>query len=159
MDPKHDTNMPGITFQAVARARRQATVTELAGRGLGDLGNPMILFLLHERGESKRVTAQRELSDALHVSPATVAMSLKSLERGGYVEKLPVENDQRRKAVRLTPKGESAIHRCYQVFQHVDQTMFEGFSPEEMEQVCAFHMRMLKNLRGSIPPERMDCQC
>lgn len=152
-------HMPGITFQAVARARRQATVTELSSRGLGDLGNPMILFLLQERGENGRVAAQRELSDALHVSPATVAVSLKSLERAGYVDKRTDETDQRRKAVYLTPKGEMAIQRCFQVFQQVDQTMFEGFSPEEIEQVCAFHMRMLKNLRGNLPTERMNCQC
>lgn len=156
LDDKH---MPGITFQAVARARRQATLGELSSRGLGDLGNPMILFLLKERGENGRVAAQRELSDAMHVSPATVAVSLKSLERAGYVEKRTDQTDQRRKAVHLTPKGEMAIQRCVQVFQQVDRTMFEGFSPEEMEQVCAFHLRMLKNLRGNLPPERMNCPC
>lgn len=156
LDEKH---MPGITFQAVARARRQATIAQLTARGLGDLGNPMILFLLKERGENGRVAAQRELSDALHVSPATVAVSLKSLERAGYVEKRTDQADQRRKAVHLTPKGEMGIQRCVQVFQQVDRTMFEGFSPEEMEQVCAFHLRMLKNLRGNLPPERMDCPC
>lgn len=152
-------NMPGITFQAVARARRQATQVELAARGLGDLGNPMILFLLEERGVNGKVAAQRELADALHVSPATIAVSLKSLEREGYVEKLTDETDQRRKGVRLTAKGQGAIHRCFQVFQAVDQSMFEGFTPEEMEQVCAFHLRMLRNLRGELPPERMNCQC
>lgn len=159
MDLRQDRNMPGITFQAVARARKQATAAELNLQGLGDLGNPLLLFILHDRGVDGAVTAQKELSDALHVSPATVAVSLKSLERGGYVEKLPVEGDQRRKAVRLTPRGEGAIHRCRQVFQDVDKTMFDGFSPEEVEQVCAFHMRMLRNLRGDFPPERMNCQC
>ena len=159
MDLQKDRNMPGITFQAVSRARKQATIAELNRRGLGDLGNPILLFILHDRGVDGKVTAQKELSDALHVSPATVAVSLKSLERGGYVEKLPVESDQRRKAVRLTPKGEGAIHRCWQVFQDIDRTMFDGFSPEEVEQVCSFHMRMLRNLRGDLPPERMNCQC
>lgn len=154
-----EKNMPGITFQAVARARRQVMAAELATCGLGDLGNPMILFLLKERGQNGKVSAQRELSDALHVSAATVAVSLKSLERGGYVEKLPVEHDQRRKAVRLTPKGETAIRRCQQIFWEVDQTMLGGFSPEEVEQVCSFHMRMLKNLRGDLPPERMNATC
>lgn len=156
---KLNSDMPGITFQAVARARRQATVTELTRRGLGDLGNPMILFLLQEKGRGGKVAAQRELADALHVSPATIAVSLKSLEREGYVEKLSDETDQRRKAVRLTQKGEGAMQRCYQVFQAVDRSMFEGFSPDEMEQVCGFHLRMLHNLRGDLPPERMDQPC
>lgn len=159
MDLRQDRDMPGITFQAVARARRQAVVAELNQRGLSDLGNPMLLFILHDRGVDGKVMAQKELSDAMRVSPATVATSLKSLERGGYVEKLPVQSDQRRKAVRLTPKGEGAIYRCKQAFQDIDKALFDGFSPEEVEQVCTFHMRMLRNLRGDLPPERMDRPC
>lgn len=151
--------MPGILFQSVERARKQAIQTELSRRGLGTLGQPMILFLLKDKGREGRIAAQKELSDAMHVSPATVAVSLKSLEREGYVEKLADETDQRRKAVRLTPKGEAAIQRCVQVFEAVDQSMFEGFRPEETRQACGYLMRMLHNLRGDLPPERMNCQC
>ena len=146
-------NMPGILFQSVERARKQAIQTELSRRGLGTLGQPMILFLLKDKGREGRIAAQKELS------PATVAVSLKSLEREGYVEKLADETDQRRKAVRLTPKGEAAIQRCVQVFEAVDQSMFEGFRPEETRQACGYLMRMLHNLRGDLPPERMNCQC
>ena len=152
-------NMPGILFQSVERARKQAIQTELSRRGLGTLGQPMILFLLKDKGREGRIAAQKELSDAMHVPPATVAVSLKSLEREGYVEKLADETDQRRKAVRLTPKGEAAIQRCVQVFEAVDQSMFEGFRPEETRQACGYLMRMLHNLRGDLPPERMNCQC
>ena len=152
-------NRPGILFQSVERARKQAIQTELSRRGLGTLGQPMILFLLKDKGREGRIAAQKELSDAMHVSPATVAVSLKSLEREGYVEKLADETDQRRKAVRLTPKGEAAIQRCVQVFEAVDQSMFEGFRPEETRQACGYLMRMLHNLRGDLPPERMNCQC
>ena len=152
-------NMPGILFQSVERARKQAIQTELSRRGLGTLGQPMILFLLKDKGREGRIAAQKELSDAMHVSPATVAVSLKSLEREGYVEKRADETDQRRKAVRLTPKGEAAIQRCVQVFEAVDQSMFEGFRPEETRQACGYLMRMLHNLRGDLPPERMNCQC
>ena len=152
-----DGDLPGITFQAVARARKQLMLTELAGRGLGDLGNPVLLFLLKDR--EGQVSSQRELSDALRVSPASVAVSLKSLERGGYVEKLSDEKDQRRNAVRLPDKGRSALKTCFSIFQEVDRRMLDGFTPEEMEQVRAFHLRMLRNLRNSLPAERMDCSC
>lgn len=152
-----DSDLPGITFQAVARARKQLMLTELAERGLGDLGNPVLLFLLKER--EGQVSSQRELSDAMRISPASVAVSLKSLERGGYVEKLSDEKDQRRKAVRLTDKGRAALETCFSIFQGVDRRMLDGFTPEEMEQVRAFHLRMLRNLRNSLPAERMDCSC
>lgn len=152
-------NMPGILFQSLARARNRAVQAELTRQGLGDLGQPMILFLLKERGRDGRVAAQRELADAMHVSPATIAVSLKSLERENYVEKLADATDQRRKGVRLTPKGEGAVHRCMRVFKQIDQTMFEDFGPEEIEQVCGYMMRMLRNLRKDISPEGTSCQC
>ncbi len=152
-----DSDLPGITFQAVARARKQLMLTELAGRGLGDLGNPVLLFLLKER--EGQVSSQKELSDAMRISPASVAVSLKSLERGGYVEKLSDEKDQRRKAVRLTDKGRAALAACHQIFREVDRRMFGGFTPEEMEQVRAFQLRMLHNLRGALPTERMNGSC
>ena len=152
-------NMPGILFQSVERARKQAIQTELSRRGLGTLGQPMILFLLKDKGREGRIAAQKELSDAMHVSPATVAVSLKSLERGGYVEKLPDEADQRRKAVWLTDKGRAALAACHQIFREVDRRMFGGFTPDEMEQVRAFQLRMLHNLRGALPTERMNGSC
>ena len=151
------SDMPGVIFQALARARKQHMLTDLANRGLGDLGNPVLLFLLKER--EGQVSSQKVLSDALRISPASVAVSLKSLERGGYVEKLPGEADQRRKAVRLTNKGREALETCFQIFQQVDRQMFDGFTSQEMEQVRAFHLRMLHNLRDSLTTERMDCSC
>lgn len=154
---EREADLPGITFQAVARARKQRILTELAERGLGDLGNPMLLFLLRER--EGRVSSQRELSDAMRISPASVAVSLKSLERGGYVEKLPGEADQRRKAVRLTGKGREAMETCLQIFRAVDRQMFAGFTPAEMEQVRVFQQRMLRNLRGGEATERKDGSC
>mgnify|MGYP000509020725 CR=1 FL=1 len=152
-------NMPGILFQSVERARKQAIQTEFVTQGVGDTRTAHDSVPAQGQGREGRIAAQKELSDAMHVSPATVAVSLKSLEREGYVEKLADETDQRRKAVRLTPKGEAAIQRCVQVFEAVDQSMFEGFRPEETRQACGYLMRMLHNLRGDLPPERMNCQC
>ena len=149
-------NMPGILFQSVERARKQAIQTELSRRGLGTLGQPMILFLLKDKGREGRIAAQKELSDAMHVSPATVAVSLKSLEREGY-EVTYLQPD--RSGNITAQQVKAAIQRCVQVFEAVDQSMFEGFRPEETRQACGYLMRMLHNLRGDLPPERMNCQC
>ena len=151
--------LPGMLFHALHRAHHKEVQARMNAVGLDDLGAPPLLFLLRRRSEEGRAVSQRELADDLHISPATAAVSLKSLEREGYVEKLADETDQRRKAVRLTPKGEAAIQRCVQVFEAVDQSMFEGFRPEETRQACGYLMRMLHNLRGDLPPERMNCQC
>lgn len=157
MDEREDR--PSILMHALFHSRRQAIQTELIRLDLRDLGQPMILFMLRERGRGGRVAAQRELADALHVSPATIAVSLRSLERAGYVEKRLDEADQRRKTVQLTPKGDLAISKCIQAYRRVDDSMFLGFSPEELQELRSYHMRMLRNLQEKLPPERRGCPC
>ncbi|MPM14979.1 hypothetical protein SDC9_61343 [bioreactor metagenome] len=143
-----DFNIPGVLFQALHRARHTAVQTELNARGLGDLGSPFILFFLKHEGQ---VATQRELSDALRITPATVAVSLKSLERGGYVEKKTDTGDGRCKRVTITPKGLDAVESCISAFAEVDKRMFEGLTEEEFNELSRFHRRMLKSLWEAYP--------
>ena len=48
------------------------------------------------------VTSQVELANILEVSAATVAVSLKKLEKGGYIQKTQQEQDSRVRFVELT---------------------------------------------------------
>ncbi len=157
-------SMPGILFHALNRAHRNAVTAALTQAGLSDLGSPLILMILQSRGKDGEIRAQRELADALHVSPATIAMSLKSLERVGYVEKRMDDADGRRKRISITAKGAQAVEKTWVVMRQVDHTMMEGFSEEERRALNSFHHRMLNNLSGAGDPpqdpfERMGCTC
>ncbi len=152
---------PGILFHHTHQARRAAIQSTLAAHGLGDLGSPMILLLLVRREEGGGFS-QRALADALHVSPATIAVSLKSLVRSGYVEKQEDPEDGRRNLISITPKGRAVVEICFHVFQTVDQAMFAGFSREEVDTLSRLHRKMLDNLhdrfprREGCPPLRKD---
>lgn len=139
-------NMPGILFHALHRAHINAVQTELHARGLSDLGSPLILFILSHRGDHGEIASQRELAQALNVSPATIATSLKSLERLGYVEKRVDENDARRNRVTITDKGNAAVKQCFAVFHEIDRRMMEGFAPQEWSDLDRLHRKMLNNL-------------
>ncbi len=138
--------IPGILFHILHRAHVNAVQTELHARGLSDLGSPLILFILQHHGEGGAIASQRELAQALHVSPATVAMSLKSLERLGYVAKRADENDARRNRITITEKGTLAVERCLAVFQEVDRRMMSGLSPRERGDLDRLLRKMLDNL-------------
>lgn len=145
--------LAGALFHALSRTRHNAVQAELSARGLHNLGSPFILFVLRDLGQEGELSAQRELADILQVSPATVAVSLKSLQRLGMIERRSDSADQRRKRIALTPKGIHTVDTCLEVFRQVDQQMFQGFSPEEQQQLTAYHRRMLKNLGGEeLPP-------
>lgn len=56
----------------------------------------MLLAILHgscQEDADGFCHAQRELAELLHISPAAVANSLKSLEKGGYVQRRPGPGD------------------------------------------------------------------
>lgn len=151
--------LPGMLFHALHRAHQKAVQARMSAAGLDDLGAPPLLFLLRRRSEEGRAVSQRELADDLHISPATAAVSLKSLERGGYVEKHPDPEDQRCKRVTITTKGIRAVEQCFTIFKQVDGLMFTGFSREEYRQLNQYHQRMLCNLWGpghGLPDDLFD---
>lgn len=51
--------------------------------------------------------SQRELAEVLFVSEANVAKIVKKLEKNGYIERLPDEDNKSRKILKLTEKGQS----------------------------------------------------
>ena len=158
------SELPGARIHALQRAHRYAIQTAAGAAGLEDLGSPMLLIILRNWGEGREPPTQRDLAQAFHVTPATVAMSLKSLERCGYVEKREDPRDQRCKRVSLTEKGREAVDTCLRVFAQVDEKMLAGFTDAEKEQLAAYHRRMLDNIKGAglhteCPLERMECEC
>lgn len=135
------------------QARQSAMQAELTSAGLQEVGHPMLLCILDSAGAccpSGQVQAQRELAQHLHISPAAVATSLKSLEKRGYIHRQPAEGDSRRNRVRLTEKGRAAVEGCAGCFQRVNQRLYAGFQPRELEELEGFYRRMLDNLE---PPE------
>ena len=131
-------------FHDVHRAHHNAIYAALTDQGLQDVGQPKLLILLSTL-ESGSVT-QRELAQALHVSPATMSASLKSLERRGYVSKQSGEKDGRCKLVAITQKGLDAVQRCREALKSVDDRIFTGFDPQEVEWLKDAHKRILANL-------------
>lgn len=134
-------------FFRIQRARHNATLSALAAEGLQDVGQPRILFLLKEEEADGGLPAQQELAQRLHVSPATIATSLKSLERMGYITKQSDPRDGRKKRIAITEKGRDARRRCVAVFDRVDAQVYAGFSPQELELLQQFYRRMLDNIK------------
>lgn len=139
-----------LLSRSLNQAHRAAVQSELNAAGLNEVGHPMLVSILQSAEEDPdgQCQAQRELADLLHVSPAAVANSLKSLERDGYIRRKPWQKDARRNRVFLTPKGAAAVEGCRDVFRRVSARMMAGFTPEELAQLARFQRRMLNNLNS-----------
>jgi len=134
-----------LVFRAVSRMHRRCLNKEMENRGLGKVGQPMILFMLRDH-EVAAECDQKGFSEALGVSPATVAVSIKRMEKAGLVCKSTDPNDQRRNHLAITDKGLRLVEDCIRAFHCVDVGMFKGFSKEERKQLEKYYRRMMQNL-------------
>ena len=148
-----------LLARQINQAHRTAVQAQMHAAGLGEVGHPMLLSILESSQNAQGKScchAQRELAEMLHISPAAVANSLKSLEKGGYIRREPSTGDARRNVVLLTDRGAEAVRDCHRVLDEVAARMLDGFSEAEKEQLMSFRRRMLNNLRGACPPQKEE---
>lgn len=89
--------------------------------------------------------SQRDLAEKLNITPAAVAVTLKKLEKNGFVEKKVQESDNRYNEVVMTEKGRRIVKESHKLFQSIDEKLFEGFTEEEMDQLNSYLERMIQN--------------
>ncbi len=106
-------------------------------------GQPPLLNILEE-GDC----TQKELSEKLKVSAATVAVSVKRLQKSGFVEKLSDSEDLRCNRIRITENGKKVNALCCSECDRIDNKMFEGFTDDEKKQYADFLKRISDNLSG-----------
>ena len=103
--------------------------------------------LLMELARDNEIS-QKELSKRLHVSPATITISIKKLIKDGYVQKNSLRDDNRYNMITITDKGRSIIEKSVRVFDVAENKMLEGFTESELEIFYAMLIRMYNNLDG-----------
>ncbi len=150
---------PSALFHILHQSHHRQVMRAQAEHGLAGLGSPMLLLTLFRGEREGRQWSQRELAKAMRLAPATVAASLKTLERDGYVARRADRDDARKNVVTLTSKGAQAVEACGRAFRSVDEQMLSGFAPEERERLSGYFWRMLENLGGppDFPPPPPDC--
>ena len=105
-------------------------------------GQPPIL----EYVANHNYCTQREVADFMKVSPASIATSVKRMQKAGLLEKMVDDSDLRYNRLKITEKGKELTYKCREDFDKVDAQMFSGFSDEECQQLYGYYERMIKNL-------------
>ncbi len=105
-------------------------------------GQPMILEYI----KNNNLCTQKELADSLHISPASVATSIKRLEKSGFVKRTPDKNDIRKNRLSLTESGINTLNKFRSICDETDKEMFKGFSEEECKLLCGYLQRLYNNL-------------
>ena len=90
--------------------------------------------------------SQMKLAEKFGVSAAAITVSLKKLERGGYIVRQTDREDGRINHVQITEKGKEVVRRSLQIFAESDRLFFEGFSDGELEQFYSLLCRAKENM-------------
>ncbi len=97
--------------------------------------------------------SQKEIAERLYVSTATIAVSVKKLEKGGYITRVVDQEDNRMNKLCLTEKGKHTVEHSREFFHNVEERMFRDFSAEDLAAMRQYLDRIYDNL-SQIPLER-----
>ncbi len=139
-----------ITVQALSQMQRclnhrhRACHQRAAGRLGLYYGQPPVLLILLECPN----LSQKELAERMNTTGASVAVSVKRLEKAGLLQRRSSEQDARRNALCLTEKGRALAERCRGEMDRINCEMYVGFTPAEQQQLAGFYRRMSENLQN-----------
>lgn len=101
-----------------------------------------ILFTLHQRD----ALSQKELATQLNVTPPSITSSIQKMEKEGYITRRTDEMDQRVMRLTLTDKGRACIRNIKTVAVQMEELMFRGMSPEEVQILRKLMQQIYENL-------------
>lgn len=141
---RYDKNSPKVLCWRIRqcnRILRRSIEKKVAGTGVYNSQHRLLNILSHEPNIS-----QIEISERMDISPASVAVTIKKLEKSGYLSRTVDEKDNRVNKIILTEKGNEIVKHSQIMFNEIESAMFEGFSKEEMELTTVLLEKISQNL-------------
>jgi DNA-binding MarR family transcriptional regulator len=121
-----------------------------AGLYFGQL--PILEYIVKHNGCS-----QVEIADTLNLSPASVAISTKRLQKAGMIEKTVDDANLRSKKLTITEKGLEMSKKCRELFDTLDKIVFSGFNESELAQFKDYLDRLIANIsKGQDKDKYLD---
>lgn len=115
-------------------------------------GQPPIMGLLYQHDGM----SQKEMASALNLSPATMTVTLKRMEKAGLVCREMDEHDQRILRVHLSEQGKQMWLKSADQIRCVTEELLEGFTPEEERQMREYLYRIARNMERAVEKHGMS---
>ena len=100
--------------------------------------------------------SQKEMASALNLSPATMTVTLKRMEKAGLVCREMDEHDQRILRVHLSEQGKQMWLKSADQIRCVTEELLEGFTPEEERQMREYLFRIARNMERAVEKHGMS---
>ena len=99
-------------------------------------------YLFHR----KSPPCPKDIEERFHLTHPTVSGLLARLEKKGFIELRPDENDRRCKRIYVLPKGNECYVQMHQTILQMEGKLVSGFSAEEKTLFSAFLERAVNNM-------------
>ena len=130
-------------FRKLNRIYRSSMRDNLLSHGLY-FGQPPILYALLDAG----ACTQKEISEKLSISQATVAVSIRRLLKGGFITKAADVKDLRRNRIELTQMGRQAAQACRADSDLLFTRMCRDLNTAEIRSLSEYFMLLSNNLQN-----------
>lgn len=105
-----------------------------------------ILMYLAKRGN---LPSQKALAEHLEISSAAVTVALQKLEADGYIKRC-IGSDNRFNEINITERGREIVEKTKMLFSRIDESMFEGFSEQELDAYLVFLEKIKSNIENAV---------
>ena len=142
--------MPNFTHSLNVVGRCTQMQRGQALKGLDVCGGqvPYLLRICRSPGLS-----QDEMARGLYVNKSTAARVIAHLEKSGYVERRPSEEDRRRLLLYPTQKALDALPQVREIVHGWNDYLLEEFTEEEKEALMSMMARVSKRAQAFIQRE------
>ena len=107
-------------------------------------GQSHLLGYILRQGE--KPIYQKDLEKAFRITGATASNMLKSLEKTGYIRRIPSKEDGRLKQIVVTEKAIEREKKINNDILFLEDCMTAGFSEEEKRQIFSLMDRLISNI-------------
>jgi len=134
-----------VEFAKVIRLYYARMQEKLAQVGLYRGQAPIMGLLNQYDGMS-----QKQMADALNLSPATMTVTLKRMEKAGLIVREMDGKDQRVLRVHLSDEGREMCKKGQEQCAIVSDELLEGFTAQEEAQLREYLERIARNMEAVV---------
>ena len=129
------------------RLHKSALEQMVSKKGLHRSQQMVLIFLLSHQAP----ISQAEIANHFQISPAAIAVTLKKLDAGGWIDRKPCPGNARMNEITLSKKSLDVVEEASLALRELDEIMCEGISEEQMTAFTATLLKMQQNIRNSFP--------
>lgn len=141
-EPDRLSHRAAKQFITIARLQRSVVESRVRQTGVYRSQHQILMYIAANPDAS-----QKDIARMHETSTATIAVSLKKLEKAGYIRREVDESDNRFNRIQVTEKGLAVVEKSRAIFARLEEEMFEGFEEEDYQVLESLLDRVCQNIK------------